>query len=48
VFGYEDGASELAAVGVLTGELFDFRGFVSGLGRCEGLDENEKDGKAKK
>jgi hypothetical protein len=48
VFGYEDGASELAAVGVLTGELFDFGGFVSGLGRCEGLDENEKDGKAKK
>ena len=48
VFGYEDGASELAAVGILAGELVDFGGFVGELGGREGVDENEKDGKAEK
>jgi len=48
VFGYEDGASELAAVGILAGELVDFGGFVGELGGREGVDENEKHGKAEK
>ena len=48
VFGHKDGTSELAAVGVLTGELVDFGGFVGGLGRREGVHENEKDDKAEK
>jgi hypothetical protein len=48
VFGYEDGASELAAVGVLAGELVDFGGFVGGLGGREAVDENEKAAKSER